>query len=190
MKRDHRREISRKRIQQNRRTILRRNPTGTRYIMTPTTSLNPTADAALLASSIRMSTDEFQGLSMSQITAAYGVCMMKKLTYLRPIMKIIKESLSGSWNQICAYGRTTRTSPNLCLCRLTMSVSSVMPPPQVFRRDPQDSRESLHKSEKEPHPKVDLYGKGCLWRVSKPDDGPFNEVFHAPDESCKYCIMR
>ena len=73
MKRDNRREISCKRIQQNRRTILRRNPTSTRHIMTPTTNLNPTADAALLASSIRMSTDEFQDLSMSQITAVYGV---------------------------------------------------------------------------------------------------------------------
>ena len=126
MKRDNRREISRKGIQQNRRAILRRNPTGSRHIMTPTTSLNPTADAALLASSIRMSTDEFQDLSMSQITAVYGVYDEEIDLPEADYEDHKKKSLSGSRNRLRTYGRTTRTSLNLCLCRLTMSTLSLL----------------------------------------------------------------
>jgi hypothetical protein len=113
MKRDNRREISRKRIQQNRRIILKRNPSGAQHILAPATVLNPTADAALLASSIRMSTDEFQDLSMSQITAAYGVYDEEI-----DLQDANLEDHRSSRNRLRTHGRVARTSPIHCLCPL------------------------------------------------------------------------
>ena len=78
----------------------------------------------------------------------------------------------------------------LLVSTATMSVSSAMSPPQVFQRDVRDTWQVPIADKTEPHPQVDLYGKGCLWRASKPDDGPFNGIFHAPNECCRYCTLR
>jgi hypothetical protein len=61
MKRDNRRDVSRKKIQQHRRVILKRNPQGAKHTTTPKsqTSVDPTTDANILAASIRMVTDAF-----------------------------------------------------------------------------------------------------------------------------------
>jgi hypothetical protein len=42
----------------------------------------------------------------------------------------------------------------------------------------------------EPDPALYMYGKGCLRPTSKPGGGPFNGIFNAPDERCKYCTIR
>ena len=114
MKRDNRREISCKRIQQNRRTILQKHPSTATADVTPTTALNPTADANMLALSIRMLTDELQSLSIDQLTAAYGVYDEEiDLSEQNPDdhhceLKWLSEHL-------VTYGRTTRTPLTPCL---------------------------------------------------------------------------
>jgi hypothetical protein len=161
MKRDNRREISRKRIQQNRRIILKRTPNGGRHILPPATVLNPTADADLLASSIRMLTDEFQDLSMSQITTAYGV-YDEEIDLQGENSKDHRRQLS--WlTEPTPYLRKDHpyiTEP-LLVSTAIMYVSSVLPPPQVFQRDPQDSWESPHKTEKSPIPTLTSTGKAA-----------------------------
>jgi hypothetical protein len=191
MKRDNRRDVSRKKIQQNRRLILKRNPVKARHTMVPKrpTSLNPTEDANLLATSIRMVTDDFQHLSISQITAAYGVydeeIDLPETETLDTVPPLIW--LSDTWD--APRKGLPRTTNPLLATSTTMRVIGDANP-QVFQRDPQDTWALTAAVATEPHPCVDLLGKGCLWRVTKPDDGPFNGSFHAPNECCRYCIIR
>jgi hypothetical protein len=190
MKRDNRRDISRKRIQQNRRTILQKHPSTATADITPTTALNPTADANMLALSIRMLTDELQSLSIDQLTAAYGIYDEEiDLSERNP------DDHQGELKWLSEPSRHLRkdhpyTTNPLLVTSATLPLPNLAPSPQVFQRHPHDSWNCAPTKEKEPHPKVDLYGKGCLWQASKPDDGPFNGVFHAPNECCKYCTMR
>jgi hypothetical protein len=192
MKRDNRRDVSRKKIQQHRRVILKRNPKGANHTTTPKsqTSVDPTTDANLLAASIRMVTDAFQDLSIDQLTSAYGVYdeeidlpdtdisdRAPPLTWLKKPCESTRKASPGPTNTLLASATTMHTS--------LAPLSS-----QVFTRDPQDSWAMTTTVITEPHPRVDLHGKGCLWRASKPDDGPFNGVFHAPDECCRYCMKR
>jgi hypothetical protein len=190
MKRDNRREASRKRIQQHRRTILRANPNGTRHLLTPTTTLNPTAEANLLASSIRMMTDEFEELSISQLTAAYGVYDEEV-----DLMESNPEDHQRSLQWLSEPSQHIRkphpyNTNSLLATSATLHAPLPVPLPQAFTRSPSDCWSATPPANKEPHTKVDLYGQGCLWHASKPDDGPYNGLFHASNECCKYCEMR
>jgi hypothetical protein len=108
-----------------------------------------------------MSTDEFQGLSMSQITAAYGVydeeIDLPEADYEDHQRKLV-------WlTEPYPYLRKDHpyiTEP-LLVSTAIMSVSSVLPPPQVFQRDPQDSWEPPHKTEKSPIPTLTSTGKAA-----------------------------
>lgn len=72
--------------------------------MTPTTSLNPTVDANLLASSTRVLSNEFQDLTIDQLTATFGVYDEE-----------IDLSEDHSEGHHVSYGRPTRTTLARCL---------------------------------------------------------------------------
>ena len=111
---------------------------------------------------------------MSQITTAYGV-YDEEIDLQGENSEDHRRQLS--WlTEPTPYLRKDHpyiTDP-LLVSTATMSVPSAMSPPQVFQRDVRDTWQVPLADKTEPHPQVDLYGKGCLWRASKPDDGPFN----------------
>ena len=118
------------------------------------------------------------------------VCMTKRLTSPRPRLWTQSHHSYGSRTHGMHLGRVFRERLTLCFATSTTMRVVCDGHPQVFQRDPQDTWALTAAVATEPHPCVNLLRKGCLWRATKRDDGPFNGSFHAPNECCRYCIIR
>ncbi len=176
MKRDSRRNASRRAIEKTRRrkaqTTPNKPPYGPIHWTHDTAPTAPVDLPVLLTNLTNMHTDE--------PTKAYGV---------------YAEDILANNNQLpvnghMTWGRTTirRHGPQQDITTPTMSI---IPRHYVFRLPRPQRIVRTHQSWAQHDPSIsapcELLGVGCLWDASSPDDGPFNGRFHRTDEFCRRC---